>query len=364
MREATSGAGEGRSTKGAAGLPMGLYRASATATGEPAADARGEGVRAGACHDFVAAHLARVSRTFALAVPTLEPRLRHAVGLAYLLFRVADTLEDAARWDAGARVEALRRFADLVERPDPGDAHRLGAAWSAARPIDHAGYLDLLVDLPRVLAELDRVEAASRDVIAAHVVRTTRGMAAITAGAEGGAIALTNEGELRHYCYVVAGIVGEMLTELFLLDQPCLASAAALLREDAARFGEGLQLVNILKDAQADAREGRTFLPAGLSLDRVRALARDDLLAAARYTRAMEQAGASRGVVTFVAMPIVLARATLAAVEARGPGAKVSRDELFALLAGLERRLDAGACAIAADSTDGTSLRTDAPAIP
>ena len=50
--------------------------------------------------DLIEDHLARTSRTFALAIPALDPRLRHAVGLAYLIFRVADTLEDAARWSA------------------------------------------------------------------------------------------------------------------------------------------------------------------------------------------------------------------------------------------------------------------------
>jgi farnesyl-diphosphate farnesyltransferase len=298
---------------------------------------------------FVAAHLARTSRTFALAVPALPPRLAHSVGLAYLLFRVADTLEDASLWDAGTRVAALHRFAALLERPDAAAAAELGPAWAAARPVDHAGYLDLLGDLPGVLAELERVDVGSRRLIAAHAIRTTRGMADITARAGGGEIALASEGELRRYCYVVAGIVGEMLTELFLLDDPALAPAAASLRADAPSFGEGLQLVNILKDARDDAREGRSFLPAGLALDRVRALARDDLLAAARYTRTLEDAGAARGVVAFVAMPVLLAHAALAAVEARGPGAKVSREELGALLAGLDRRLSSGGRALGPD---------------
>ena len=80
--------------------------------------------------DFVAAHLARVSRTFALAVPALPPRLRHAVGLAYLLFRVADTLEDASRWDAGERIGALHRFVGPARAPRPRARRALGEAWA------------------------------------------------------------------------------------------------------------------------------------------------------------------------------------------------------------------------------------------
>jgi phytoene/squalene synthetase len=44
--------------------------------------------------------LLKTSRTFALSIPMLpEPTRRH-VGIAYLLFRVADTFEDAALWPA------------------------------------------------------------------------------------------------------------------------------------------------------------------------------------------------------------------------------------------------------------------------
>ena len=61
----------------------------------------------------------------------------------------------------------------------------------------------------------------------------------------------------------MAGIVGEMLSELFLLDRPGLSPIASRLRERAATFGEALQLVNILKDSAVDAEEGRRYLPGG-----------------------------------------------------------------------------------------------------
>ena len=35
------------------------------------------------------------SRTFAMSIPFLEEPLREEVGLAYLLFRILDTFEDA-----------------------------------------------------------------------------------------------------------------------------------------------------------------------------------------------------------------------------------------------------------------------------
>jgi phytoene/squalene synthetase len=40
--------------------------------------------------------LQRTSRTFGLAIPRLSEPTRTEVTIAYLLFRIADTLEDAA----------------------------------------------------------------------------------------------------------------------------------------------------------------------------------------------------------------------------------------------------------------------------
>ena len=96
--------------------------------------------------------------------------------------------------------------------------------------------------------------------------------------------------DLRDYCYVVAGIVGEMLTELFLLQSPSLKGVAGDLRARAVEFGEALQLVNILKDSQADGAEKRTYLPSEAQLAEVFALARADLRRAIEYTELLRTA--------------------------------------------------------------------------
>jgi farnesyl-diphosphate farnesyltransferase len=131
--------------------------------------------------------------------------------------------------------------------------------------------------------------------------------------------------DLRAYCYAVAGIVGEMLTELFLLGRPPLARVAKDLRARAADFGEGLQLVNILKDARPDAAEGRTFLPSAAPLAEVFALARKDLASAATYIDLLRQGGAESGLVAFNAFICKLATANLQILRDQGLGAKLTR---------------------------------------
>ncbi|MEM6992476.1 MAG: squalene/phytoene synthase family protein, partial [Myxococcota bacterium] len=129
----------------------------------------------------------------------------------------------------------------------------------------------------------------------------------------------------RAYCYAVAGIPGEMLCELFMLDRPELWPVAEDLRERAAVFGEAMQLVNILKDEALDSGEDRVFLPATVATSEALALARRDLAVAREYVDLLRQPGVHPGVVGFHAITCGLAEAALEVTETNGPGAKMSR---------------------------------------
>ncbi len=58
--------------------------------------------------------LEKGSRTFALTIPLLPPPLRDAMGVAYLLMRAADTLEDTEGWSREHRIDCLLRFATIT----------------------------------------------------------------------------------------------------------------------------------------------------------------------------------------------------------------------------------------------------------
>lgn len=277
--------------------------------------------------------LDRTSRTFALAIPLLEEALARQVGIAYLLFRIADELEDAPRWGRDVRARALASFvAWLDARRD--DAPR--AEWQSLvnehAPTDDTGCLELLERADDVLGAARSLPAAVTTSILAHTKRTALGMAEFVARQdERGGLVLSDVDDLRRYAYVVAGIVGEMLTDLFALGHPGVATARAALGADAAAFGEGLQLVNILKDAPADAREGRSYLPRAVPRAAVVDLARLDLARAGSYVRTLRGAGAPRGVVAFCELPVRLAEATLDRLEQGA--AKLGRDEVMTIFA-------------------------------
>ena len=168
-------------------------------------------------------------------------------------------------------------------------------------------------------------------------------MSSFVARERDGLLKLRDLEDLKSYCYAVAGIVGEMLTELFLLSSDTLRPIAGRMREEAASFGEALQLVNILKDRATDAGEGRHYLPEGLEPDEVFGLAQRDLAIASGYCSRLERAGGDPGIVAFTALPVLLARATLDTVHRLGAGAKISREEVQATVARLHEALERGA---------------------
>jgi farnesyl-diphosphate farnesyltransferase len=281
--------------------------------------------------------LPEVSRTFALNIPLLPVPARDQVTTAYLLLRIADTLEDAEHWPAERRIEELRAFAGILEGDDPQSIRGFTQRLGSDSPTSHQGYRLLLSRTPAVLESLRAIEPSLREIIVRYVLTSVEGMiSTLEQLDEQNRLEIRDMEGLRRYCYFVAGLVGEMLTELFLGMNPCLSRAAGLLRQKARDFGEGLQLTNILKDSEADAREGRLYIPASVPRSTVVALARSDLQAADEYVRALFEGGAPKGFWAFAALPVRLARGTLAVVEERGPSAKLTRQQVAQIVASLD----------------------------
>jgi farnesyl-diphosphate farnesyltransferase len=67
--------------------------------------------------------------------------------------------------------------------------------------------------------------------------------------------------DLDEYCYHVAGVVGELLTELFCDYSEEIAGSRRTLMRLAVSFGQGLQMTNILKDVWDDRKNGACWLP-------------------------------------------------------------------------------------------------------
>ena len=249
--------------------------------------------------------LNRTSRTFGLAIPLLHEPCRRDLTLAYLLFRVADTLEDADRLPSVERAAALSEFCQLLQQPDIGRAGEVTRQWIAKSPSNNSNYMDLLCEFPALLEEIRRLDTPATEIILRHACRTATRMASFVQRTTwDGHLNLMTFADLRLYCYAVAGIVGEMITELFLARADQLKPFASRLQAHAAGFGQGLQLVNILKDADNDARQGRVYLPNTVPRAQVFETARTDLDHAEQYVSALRASRVGRGMVPFTELPI------------------------------------------------------------
>ncbi|HWX31894.1 MAG TPA: phytoene/squalene synthase family protein [Steroidobacteraceae bacterium] len=202
--------------------------------------------------------LPHVSRTFALTIPQLSRGLRVPVTCAYLLCRIADTIEDEPALSPPETLAFLQRFS--AELAGHGQPKLL--AGEITRRLSHrtlAAERDLVSNMDRVIAVMKRLNPPQRAAIRRCVALMCQGMPRFqfTASVKG----LAASTDLDDYCYYVAGVVGEMLTDLFCDYSPDIARHRAALSALAASFAQGLQMTNILKDVWEDRSRGACWLP-------------------------------------------------------------------------------------------------------
>jgi farnesyl-diphosphate farnesyltransferase len=205
--------------------------------------------------------LPHVSRTFALTIPQLPSALSVPVTSAYLLCRIADTIEDEPALTPPETLEFLQRFSALVA--GRGDSKAL-ARDLEQRLTDRtlATERDLVANMDRVMRVTAGLGAAQRAAIQRCVELMCYGMPRFQFNSS--LRGLARSSDLDDYCYYVAGVVGEMLTDLFCDYSPDISLRRAPLGALAASFAQGLQMTNILKDVWEDRSRGACWLPQDL----------------------------------------------------------------------------------------------------
>ena len=214
--------------------------------------------------DLLGDLLRRVSWSFYLSLRILPPALREPIGLAYLLARAADTVADTR---IIPRPERLGHLATLraAYAGSPDGVSELARACATHRTDD--AERRLLERLDDALARLRALPDGDRRAVCSVVETLTSGMLFDLSrfpGEDGGGLAaLDTIEELDHYTYLVAGCVGPFWTALHAAHRPRLAGwDLAAMSAWGIRFGKALQMTNVLRDAPADLRAGRCYLPA------------------------------------------------------------------------------------------------------
>jgi farnesyl-diphosphate farnesyltransferase len=208
-----------------------------------------------AYQDYV---LPGVSRTFALTIPQLPPALQTSVTNAYLLCRIADTIEDEPALSPTASLHFLRRFVAVLYGNEPAAVlaqDLVPQLSSETLPAEH----DLVANMERVVRVTNRLDPQQRLAIQRCVEVMAGGMHQFqqTASLRG----VPRLSDLDDYCYYVAGVVGQMLTELFCGYSAKIGQHRAEMHELDVSFAQGLQMTNILKDVWEDRSRGACWLP-------------------------------------------------------------------------------------------------------
>lgn len=211
-----------------------------------------------------------VSRTFALTIPQLPAPLAQAVGNAYLLCRIADTIEDEPALDARQKRELSELFNAVLAQEETPQRFMASLHPLLSRHTTE-DERELIRNTVRVVRITHSFSPRQRGALLRCVRIMSRGMAEFQEGST--LSGLPRMRDLDRYCYHVAGVVGEMLTELFCEHVPAIDPQRAKLLELAVSFGQGLQMTNILKDIWEDRARGACWLPrdvfqrAGFDLD-------------------------------------------------------------------------------------------------
>jgi farnesyl-diphosphate farnesyltransferase len=202
--------------------------------------------------------LPHVSRTFALTIPQLPPGLRTAVTCAYLLCRIADTIEDEPALSPPETLAFLQRLSAVLAGNEAPErlARDIGPKLTD-RTL--ATERDLVGNMARVIGVMRSLNLPQQAAIRRCVDLMCYGMPRFQFSASLKGLARSND--LDDYCYYVAGVVGEMLTDLFCDYSPQIARNRPALSAVAASFAQGLQMTNILKDVWEDRSRGACWLP-------------------------------------------------------------------------------------------------------
>jgi farnesyl-diphosphate farnesyltransferase len=206
--------------------------------------------------------LGSVSRTFALTIPLLPANIEKVVGNTYLLCRIVDTIEDAADLSAETKQSLSVLFLDAVLEKTSVESF-VQPCLQALKNYSNQDELDLIAHTPTVLRILHTCSSDDQQAVSRCVSIMSEGMSFFHG--KQNQRGLQDLPEFEQYCYVVAGVVGELLTTVFSNHSPAFKKQMAGHEDLAITFGQALQMTNILKDSPEDKARGVSWKPANVS---------------------------------------------------------------------------------------------------
>ncbi len=194
-----------------------------------------------------------VSRTFALSIDVLPGTLRDAVGIAYLMFRISDGIEDHPDLVPIAKVTLLELWAACVAGAAPADEF-----GQAVRDLPGSNpEVAAVRNAAQIMGWLNELPPSYQAPIRTHVIATSTGMARWQKHGP----TIEDELALDDYMHEVAGRVGYLVTDLYALHSPAIMSRRDSLMSLSRECGLALQTVNVLRGLSDDREREWVFVP-------------------------------------------------------------------------------------------------------
>ncbi|MBQ7024788.1 MAG: squalene/phytoene synthase family protein [Akkermansia sp.] len=215
--------------------------------------------------DLTGELLKAVSRSFYLTIYWLPQAMRSGVALGYMLARATDSVADTSSAAPELRVCVLLRMRGAIAGTDSAEervALLEDLSCTMAEAQQNPAESTLLRRFGDCLAALQTFPAEQQACIRKVLHTIIEGQLwDITYFRKHNSV--DTDEQTINYTYLVAGCVGEFWTELGYAAMGT-AFCAPDKREDmlraGIRYGQGLQLINILRDREEDARRGRSYL--------------------------------------------------------------------------------------------------------
>lgn len=252
--------------------------------------------------------LQQTSRTFYIPISRLEPGLKEAVAAAYLCMRAIDEIEDHNDISDQLKVKLLVGMEEAFQSPDV-----TAATQKLLSPYDDV--------LPAVSMRVNEWAELCPSTVAHTIYRYIAMMSKQMAEWVEKGWHIHTEEDLDRYTYSVAGMVGEMLSEIWLWFDGTKSDTVK-----AVAFGRGLQAVNILRNRDEDLERGVDFYPDGWGPKEMLAYTRRNLKVADAYIADLKKGPA----LSFCKIPLTLAHATVNLIAAGGN--KLTRDAVLKLV--------------------------------
>jgi farnesyl-diphosphate farnesyltransferase len=252
--------------------------------------------------------LKKTSRTFFIPINRLKAGLKEAVSSAYLCMRAIDEIEDHETLPDDLKVELLLAIHEAFQSEDV-----VKKTQEVLAPHSKV--------LPEVTMMLHDWALLCPPTVAPVVYRYISKMSKQMADWVHTSWNIDTEEDLDRYTYSVAGMVGEMLSEIWLWFDGTKSDFAK-----AVAFGRGLQAVNILRNRKEDLERGVDFFPNGWGSEEMITYTRRNLKLADAYIVELKGGPA----LDFCKIPLTLAHATVNLIASGGN--KLTRDTVLKLV--------------------------------